>query len=128
MVHMVRQVENEWLQRASLLAATEVFEGVRDRDVVLEEPKLSYLRSCGLGRGNELAQLVDEVTKTLTAVYPRHAGVVCRPPWSRWKRHGFLTRAIVAATAIGAGAQKNAKRGAAGTGSALLRKSGGEAS
>jgi hypothetical protein len=38
MVHLVREVEDKRLQRATLLASAEVFKGVWNPDMVLEEP------------------------------------------------------------------------------------------
>jgi hypothetical protein len=36
-----------------------------------------------------LAKLIDEVSKTLLIIYFGHPSVVCRPSWSRGKRHGY---------------------------------------
>lgn len=81
MVHLVRKVVNQRIQCTAMLARAKVFEAVREFDGMFE------VSSCILAvaaifsiTSNSLAQLVDEVCKTLRAINCGHTSVVSWPP------------------------------------------------
>jgi hypothetical protein len=81
---LVREVDYKRVQGAALLAPAEVFEGVRESDVVFKISAQCMLAgrvaagANGEGR-NLLAQLVNKVAEALTSIDARNASIIRWP-------------------------------------------------